>query len=478
MKSKASIVALFFSKFFPPILNFIVFVYSARILEPESFGEVAFALTLIFLASSLLPTGWRDNLFKIDDLTKEIVSTVIWFHVLVSVVVILIMLLFFNVFKFNFYSENINNMVVLLFLKVFFDCFVNVYNTLCVKYEFYFQLALRTMICTCSSAITVYVLLQLNFGVWALVFSQIAISLFGFIFLYSKFKSKTIIHLDLEVIKDMYQFAMPVTLVNGFTNFFIQAESFVVGSFLGVKELGYFNLSKRLYDIIVDIFISTINEISLSKISKNINNVGADKGLSFIKLTAITWWLMLPLIFLAFYFSDIFFNILFTKKWIDSIVIFKYFCAIALIVSLGVPQRNFIILSGGANSLSKIQLFVAVVSIPTYMVLASYSMDYFLYSLVFFKFISYMSSFILMRTYIDFSLYSYFKILCNSLLSLFFANCINYFLIVERIDNVYVYIIIYSCSMMIFYFVFLELFSRRFKIIPSAGNFTFLTIIR
>ncbi|WP_350431228.1 oligosaccharide flippase family protein [Shewanella sp. H8] len=478
MKNKSSMFALFISKFFPPILNFIVFVYSARILDPESFGEVALALTLIFLVSSFLPTGWRDNLFKSEYITSEMISTVIWFHVLMSIVLVSLLLLFFYFFEFYFYTETINNMVMLLFVKVLFDCFVNVYNTLCVKYEYYFQLAIRTVICTLSSAITVYVMLQLDFGVWALVCSQIIISLFGFIFLYIKFRDQTLLYFRFEIIKDMYQFSMPVTFVNGFTNLFIQAESFIVGSFLGVKELGFFNLSKRLYDIIVDIFISTINEVSLSKISKNINDVKVDKSNEFIKLTAVTWWLMLPLIFLAYYFSEPMFNILFTNKWIESIKIFNFFCIIALIVSLGVPQRNFIILLGGARHLSKIQVCVATISIPIYMTLASYNMEYFLYSLVFFKFVNYMSSLILVRRFICFSTSSYFKVLFNSTLSLILANFLCEFLFTGFIHNIYIYIVIYSLSLIAFYIGFLEFFSRRFKIIPSIGNFTFLTIIK
>jgi hypothetical protein len=46
------------------------------------------------------------------------------------------------------------------------------------------------------------------------------------------------------------------------------------------------------------------------------------------------------------------------------------------------------------------------------------------------------------------------------------------------IHNIYIYIVIYSLSLIAFYIGFLEFFSRRFKIIPSIGNFTFLTIIK
>ncbi|WP_445777441.1 oligosaccharide flippase family protein [Shewanella sp.] len=478
MKNKSSVLSLFLSKFFPPILNFFVFVYSARILEPKDFGEVALALTLVFIVSSFLPSGWRDNLLKIEVLDSRVVSTVIWFHIIMSTFLLCLILLFFNFFDFDFYTENINNMFISLSIKIFLDCFTTIYSTLCIKYQLYYQLAVRTILCTFMSAITIFLLLELNFGVWALVLSQITISIFSFIILYIKFKYTTKFYFDFKIIKSMYIFAMPVSFVNGFSSLSVQLESFVVASFLGVRELGFFNVSKRLYDIIVETFITTITEVSLSKISKDINSDNEDKSIRFIKLTAITWWLMLPLISIAFIFSKDFFEILFTEKWFESISIFKYFCVIALVVSLGIPQRNLLILLGGATYLSKIQVVITFFSIPMYAFLISYNINLFLLALVLVKVVSFFLSLMLLTKYIDIKFISYFKILFNSVLALFLSLVFSQVLLLCCFGDIFFKLIVNILLILLVYTFTLELLCRKNKVFTSVDKFTFFTIIK
>ena len=78
--STKGILWLFFSKFFPPLINFSVFAYTARILAPEDFGLVAMALAIIFIASSFMPSGWRDAIIKYQIEDVLTISSIFWLN--------------------------------------------------------------------------------------------------------------------------------------------------------------------------------------------------------------------------------------------------------------------------------------------------------------------------------------------------------------------------------------------------------------
>jgi O-antigen/teichoic acid export membrane protein len=68
-------------------------------------------------------------------------------------------------------------------------------------------------------------------------------------------------------------------------------------------------------------------------------------------------------IFLFVYSSDIFI-ILFTEKWLESVQIFQAFCIAYMIVILGIPQKNIILLTNNAKWWFYLQLKLSIIIVP------------------------------------------------------------------------------------------------------------------
>ena len=138
------ILWLFVSKFFPPIINFAVFTYSARILAPEDFGLIAFSLSIIYISSSFMPVGWRESIIKyqIDDTLT--ISSIFWLHFFVSIILVLLILAFCLVSFFDFQTEIFNIALSIFCLKLIFDGLYATLNIVLLKEQKYAHLALRT----------------------------------------------------------------------------------------------------------------------------------------------------------------------------------------------------------------------------------------------------------------------------------------------------------------------------------------------
>ena len=178
--SSKGILGLFFSKFFPPLINFAVFAYTARILAPEDFGLVAMALAIIFIINSFMPSGWRDAIIKYQIEDTLTISSIFWLNLAVSIFLSSIILIFSHFSFFEFQSQTFNSAITIFCLKLIFDGLFYTLNIVLLKQQLYSLIALRTIFSAIISAVIIIALLLLDFGVWALIWAQVIYLLLTF----------------------------------------------------------------------------------------------------------------------------------------------------------------------------------------------------------------------------------------------------------------------------------------------------------
>ena len=357
------ILWLFVSKFFPPIINFAVFTYSARILAPEDFGLIAFSLSIIYISSSFMPVGWRESIIKyqIDDTLT--ISSVFWLHFFVSIILVLLILAFCLVSFFDFQTEIFNIALSIFCLKLIFDGLYATLNIVLLKEQKYAHLALRTFFSGVLSATIIITLLVLDYGIWALIWSQVVLSIFNFLVVYIPARDKVKFIFKFNCIIKLNSFAIYTTLTNGLTFALSHYESLIIGSILGNRQLGFYSVAKRLSTIMNEVFIGTVSEVSFPILAKTqAQNGNLKKG--FLNSVYFSVLLLYPIfIFLFVYSSDIFI-ILFTEKWLESVQIFQAFCIAYMIVILGIPQKNIILLTNNAKWWFYLQLKLSIIIVP------------------------------------------------------------------------------------------------------------------
>ena len=266
--SSKGIFWLFFSKFFPPIINFSVFAYTARILAPEDFGLVAMALAIIFIASSFMPSGWRDAIIKYQIEDTLTISSIFWLNLAVSLLLSAIIVALSLLSFFEFQSQTFNLAITIFCLKLIFDGAFYTLNTVLLKQQLYSLIALRTIFSAVISAVIIIALLLLDFGVWALVWAQAILSIANFFAVYFPTRNLVTFQFSLASIVKLNSFATYSTLTNGITSALNHYESVIIGAVLGKRELGFYDVAKRLSNIINEIFIGTLNEISFPLLAK------------------------------------------------------------------------------------------------------------------------------------------------------------------------------------------------------------------
>ena len=361
--SSKGILWLFFSKFFPPVINFSVFTYSARLLMPEDFGLVALASAVILVLSSFMPTGWRDAIIKYQIEDKKTISSIFWLNLAVSLSLsaIVVGVSLFPFFEFQ--SQTFNLAITIFCLKLIFDGLFNTLNIVLLKQELYSLIALRTIFSAVISAIIIVNLLLLDFGVWALVWAQAVLSIANFFAVFLPTRKLVTFQFSLASILKLNSFAIYSTLTSGVTSALNHYESVIIGSVLGKRELGFYNVAQRLSNIISDIFIGTINEISFPLLAKKQEDL-VEFRKAFMNSVYFSALILFPIFTFCIINSEKIFLLLFTEKWINAVVVFQAFCFMFIFIILGIPQKNIIVLSNHAKWWFKLQVKLSLLIVP------------------------------------------------------------------------------------------------------------------
>ncbi|PWS56625.1 oligosaccharide flippase family protein [Pseudoalteromonas sp. meg-B1] len=382
--SSKGILWLFFSKFFPPLINFSVFAYTARILAPEDFGLVALALAIVFIVSSFMPAGWRDAIIKYQIEDTLTISSIFWLNLAASLFLSAIIVAFSLLSFFEFQSQTFNLAITILCLKLIFDGLFYTLNIVLLKQQLYSLIALRTICSAVISAIIIIVLLLLDFGVWALIWAQAVLSIANFLAVYLPTRKLVNFQFSLASIVKLNSFAIYSTLTNGVTSALNHYESVIIGGVLGKRELGFYNVAQRLSNIINDIFIGTMNEISFPILAKKQEDL-IEFRKAFMNSVYLSVLCLFPLFTFCFISSEKIFLMLFTEKWLNAALVFQVFCVIFIFIILGIPQKNIIVLSNHAKWWFKLQVKVSLVIVPLTAASAYWGLNVLLITLIFGK---------------------------------------------------------------------------------------------
>lgn len=174
-------------------VSFIFSIILARILAPSDFGIVAMIGIFFAVAQSFVDSGFSNALVRKTDRREEDLSTCFYFNIGVGIIAYIVLFLIAPLVS-SFYKQPILSPIIRITgLGV-------VLNSLCVVQQALFTIKIDfksqakvTLSATIISGIVGVVLAYLEYGVWALVWQGVVMSLvrMGLLWLMSKWRPKT-----------------------------------------------------------------------------------------------------------------------------------------------------------------------------------------------------------------------------------------------------------------------------------------------
>ncbi|QHJ11410.1 Lipopolysaccharide biosynthesis protein WzxC [Paraglaciecola mesophila] len=300
------------------VIDFLVFVYLARILSLEDFGLVAFCMLFIEFANVSINAGVNQNIVQRKTWDEQYASSTMVYVVglaflvasgLVFIGAPIAYFTYSHIAAFVFMS--LAPITILLSLQV-------VFNGKLVRDFKNKQMGYAKLIASILSAIVIITLAELEYGLWSLVVGRLVLASLELVFfsLIAEFRPK--FYFNKEDKKELREFCLPLLGAAVLSMVNQKCVSLFTGLVLGPANFALLNAAKRGETMINQITMGSINSMVVPAFSRV--EEGTNLGDLYIKLVVITATIVMPMFMGLAAIADPFVTIIFGEKFSDSAV--------------------------------------------------------------------------------------------------------------------------------------------------------------
>nr|WP_321378893.1 lipopolysaccharide biosynthesis protein [uncultured Bacteroides sp.] len=303
-------------------ISLIVAGILARIISPEDFGVVAIATVIITFFSIFSDLGIAPAIIQNKELTSRDLSNIFSFTIWTGIVIST----FFFLTSWSI-AKYYNNHLLLsicqwLSIDLFFASANIVPNALLFKNKLFKFIAIRSLIIQLAGGILAISAALMGAGLYALIINPIFSGILIFVVSYKKYPQKIKFNLGIISMKKIFSFTFYQFLFNVINYFSRNLDKLLIGKYMGMSPLGYYEKSYRLMMLPLQNITHVISPVMHPIFSEYQNNY-KQLQISYEKVIRILAFIGFPLsIFLYFTAREITL-LIFGSQWIPSIHIFQ-----------------------------------------------------------------------------------------------------------------------------------------------------------
>lgn len=318
------------SKYSGLLLSIVITSILARLIQPSEFGVLAIVSVIIAFINLFTDIGIGPAVIQRDDLDKADHGKLfsLTCYIGLSGLVILLLLakplsVFFNG------NDNIANIVRLMGGNVLFAAMNVVPNALLLRAKQFKLLAIRNVSTHLLAGVIAVVLAYRGYGVYALAFQSIVAILSVFLYNYIQHPLKFSFKIDLNPIRKIFSYSVFQMLSSIVSYITRNIDKILVGKYINMSQLGFYEKSFRLISMPVDNISYVITPV-MQPLFKDYQNELLLMYDKYIKLLRIVISIAFPLSgFLYINAADLI-SLFYGSQWKEAIPTFQ-------LLSLSVP---------------------------------------------------------------------------------------------------------------------------------------------
>ena len=330
----------------PAVSGLIVFLVVSRVISPEEFGFVAFAVAIIGAIGAFSPAGFGDALVQRTDLGTPHLNATFWLCLVWGVGLYALAVLSAGPLAAMLGDPMLAVLMPVIGLRLILDLAVVVPSALLNRKMQFRQLALRTLISSVVSLVACLVVLWMGYGLWALVMSQLIGALVVCAVSWLSVSWRPTWGIDRQALRDLSRFGGFASGSRLITT--INVDQLLIGALLGPTALGLFSFARRIFQMLNDVLTGALAAVSYPLLS---SMQGEPEKLreTYLATTFLSSVLSFP-IFIGFALvADQVVPVVFGAQWQEATPALQAFCAIGLLSCIGILQASLIRAKGRAD---------------------------------------------------------------------------------------------------------------------------------
>ncbi len=350
------------SKYAGIIISLVITAVLSRILTPDDFGIVAIATVIITFFGVFSDFGIAPAIVQNKELDKEDLSGLFSFTVWLGLLFSAFFFLGSGAISTYYNSPVLATICRVLSVSLFFNTVNIVPNALLYKDKAFKFLAKRTLVVQ-SVAGSIAIAAALNgAGIYALLINPVLSSIIIFLVTLRRYPQRFQWSLGLRPLKKIFSFSLYQFLFNAINYFSRNLDKLLIGRYMGMISLGYYEKSYRLMMLPLQNITYVITPVMHPVFSDFQNDLKKLES-SYLKVVRLLAFIGFPLSVFLFFTAKELMLLIFGPQWEASIPIFQIL-ALSVGVQVVLSTSGSIFQSAGdTKSLFLCGVFSAVTNV-------------------------------------------------------------------------------------------------------------------
>jgi O-antigen/teichoic acid export membrane protein len=325
-KTKSGIIGLswmFFGNIINTVVQVLIIAILSRLLTPSEFGVMSIILLFVNFSDIFTQMGIGSAIVQLDNLTKKHISLS---YALSLVLGSLIGVLFYFLAPYIGQFFNLTNLdePIRFFAFLFpIKSLMGIsYSILQRNLEFPKITKLTTISYFLGYGLVSIVLAYMDYGLWALIYGQLAMLLINFFLVTLYVKPSFTFNASKKVYKDILVFGSGFTIDSSFNFIAENSDNIIVGKFLGEASLGVYSKAFQFLSIPASFFGKLYDKVLFPVLSSIQND---SKKLTSFYIFSISFCLMIlfPVSLMLMFNAKLLVSILLGDQWMAVIPPFQ-----------------------------------------------------------------------------------------------------------------------------------------------------------
>ncbi len=369
-------------------LQFVFSIIMARLLTPEDFGVMAVMMVLNGVVVCFIDGGFSQALIQKSQTTKEEVSAVFYFGLIISFVMALALFLCAPVFASTFEMPILAPVSRILALDFILSAFSVVQRTMLYKSLQFKTLMKVNLISSFGASILAIYLAWQQWGVWSLVAYTLAGSLLATISLWwgSSWRPERVFHV--RALRPLFRFGGFILLASLLETLFGRINTLLIGKFYSVRDLGFYSRAESIQSMPTNFYLGVVNQVTLPLFA-TISDDPLRLQAGFRKATRFSFYLYAPTVIGVFVAADVIVKTLFGPQWLPSIPYLQVFSLGSLFWLPRLMNINYLKATGRSRAFFMTELFQKAMGVMAALATVRFGILPMLFALMAVNFVTY-----------------------------------------------------------------------------------------
>ena len=304
------------------VISLAVTAVLARLLSPDDFGIVAVATVIINFFNIFTNIGFSSAIIQNKELTEKDMANIYAFTIWLGI--ILGGLFFLSSWGIATYYQNeqLINICQLLSISLFFSSASIVPNTLFYRDKDFKFIAYRTFFIQVIVGLVAIIAALMGAGLYTLTIQPVLSGLLLYIISLKKYPQKLQLISGLESIKKIWNYSIYQFLFNLVNYFTRNLDKLLIGKYMGMSPLGYYEKSYRLMMLPLQNITFIITPVMHPVLSDYQNDL-SKLGNVHERIVRLLAFIGFPLSILLYFCANELILLFFGEQWVASIPVFR-----------------------------------------------------------------------------------------------------------------------------------------------------------